>query len=246
MASLLSTNRHSNAALIFGIIAYAVGLCSSVEAFASTTSLHLPLSSPCYSSTTQQSLFRRTKNNDAPEDECVPDDDNDEELKNSRRSFLSATASTASLLPLRVYAVASDKQTNISNDELKKIILSDLDKSFLVTADITRSVYDESATFTDEIDVYTMDKWIKGTKALFIPSGSRLKLVGDVDVTQSEVSFRFDEDLMFNIPFKPVCSLTGKLVLTRDENTGLITSYREYWDQSVSEVLKTAKFGKKV
>ena len=90
-----------------------------------------------------------------------------------------------------------------------------------------------------------MDKWIKGTKALFIPSGSRLKLVGDVDVTQSEVSFRFDEDLMFNIPFKPVCSLTGKLVLTRDENTGLITSYREYWDQSVSEVLKTAKFGKK-
>jgi len=245
MASLLSTNHHSNAALIFGIIAYAVGLCSSVEAFASTTSLHLPLSSPCYSSTTQQSLFRRTKINDAPEDECVPDDDNDEELKNSRRSFLSATASTASLLPLRAYAVASDKQTNISNDELKKIILSDLDKSFLVTADITRSVYDESATFTDEIDVYTMDKWIKGTKALFIPSGSRLKLVGDVDVTQSEVSFRFDEDLMFNIPFKPVCSLTGKLVLTRDENTGLITSYREYWDQSVSEVLKTAKFGKK-
>lgn len=245
MASLLSTSHHSNAALIFGIIAYAVGLCSSVEAFASTTSLHLPLSSPCYSSTTQQSLFRRTKINDAPEDECVPDDDNDEELKNSRRSFLSATASTASLLPLRAYAVASDKQTNISNDELKKIILSDLDKSFLVTADITRSVYDESATFTDEIDVYTMDKWIKGTKALFIPSGSRLKLVGDVDVTQSEVSFRFDEDLMFNIPFKPVCSLTGKLVLTRDENTGLITSYREYWDQSVSEVLKTAKFGKK-
>jgi hypothetical protein len=199
----------------------------------------------CYSSTTQQSLFRRTKNNDAPDDEYVPDDNNDEELNNSRRSFLSATASTASLIPLRAYAAASDKQTNISNDELKKIILSDLDKSFLVTADITRSIYDESATFTDEIDVYTMDKWIKGTKALFIPSGSRLKLVGDVDVTQSQVSFRFDEDLMFNIPFKPVCSLTGKLVLTRDENTGLITSYREYWDQSVNEVLKTAKFGKK-
>ena len=90
-----------------------------------------------------------------------------------------------------------------------------------------------------------MDKWIKGTKALFVAAGSRVSLVGNVDVSLSEVSFRFDEDLMFNIPFKPVCSLTGKVVLTRDEKTGLITSYREYWDQSVNEVLKGAKFGKK-
>lgn len=169
--------------------------------------------------------------------------------QNSRRSFLSATAATASatatLLPMRAYA-STEKQLNLSNDDLKKIILSDIvDKSFLVSADITRSVYDESATFTDEIDVYTMDKWIKGTKSLFIPSGSRVSLVGDVDVSSTEVSFRFDEDLMFNIPFKPVCALTGKVVLTRDAKTGLITSYREYWDQSVNEVLKTAKFGKK-
>jgi len=106
-------------------------------------------------------------------------------------------------------------------------------------------VYDESATFTDEIDEYTMDKWIKGTKSLFVPSGSRVSLVGDIDVSTKAVSFRFSEDLMFNIPFKPVCSLSGKVVLERDENTGLITSYREYWDQSVNEVLKTAKFGKK-
>lgn len=175
-------------------------------------------------------------------------------LRNSRRSFLStgaATAATASLFPLRSVAAftpstSAEKLTNISDADLKQIILSDMvDKSFLVTADITRSVYDESATFTDEIDVYTMDKWIKGTQALFVASGSRVSLVGDVNVTPSEVTFRFDEDLMFNIPFKPVCSLTGKVVLTRDESTGLITSYREYWDQSVNDVLKTAKFGKK-
>ena len=167
--------------------------------------------------------------------------------RNSRRSFLSTTAVTATLFPLRTVASTdSAKQFNLSDDALKQIILSDLvDKSFLVTADITRSVYDESATFTDEIDVYTMDKWIKGTKALFVPSGSRVSLVGDVNVTPTEVNFRFDEDLMFNIPFKPVVSLTGKVVLTRDEGSGLITSYREYWDQNVNEVLMTAKFGKK-
>lgn len=168
-------------------------------------------------------------------------------IRDSRRSFLSAattSAASASLLPLR--SAASDKLTNLSDSDLKQIIRSDIvDKSFLVSADITRSVYDESATFTDEIDVYTMDKWIKGTKSLFIPSGSRVSLVGDVNVTPLAVEFRFDEDLMFNIPFKPVCSLSGKVVLTRDEKSGLITSYREYWDQSVNDVLKTAKFGKK-
>jgi hypothetical protein len=231
--------------LVLGIIAYA--LHNSPEAF-EPASLR-PRVSPCCSNT-QASLFRRKKKVDASNGNAssTKTDDKEEDsdqLQNSRRSFLSATAATASILPLRTYA-SPDKQINLSNDDLKQIILSDIvDKSFLVSADLTRSVYDESATFTDEIDVYTMDKWIKGTKALFIPSGSRVTLLGDVNVSRSEASFRFDEDLMFNIPFKPVCRLTGKVVLTRDENTGLISSYREYWDQSVTDVLKTAKFGKK-
>jgi hypothetical protein len=216
------------------------------KAFAPSPRLGRLSESSCRCST-EASLFRRRRNNN---DEGKPDLEQDNEVEepasqNSRRSFLSATAVTASLLPLRTYA-ATDKQLNLANDELKKIILSDvLDKDFLVTADITRSVYDESATFQDEIDLYTMDKWIKGTQSLFIPSGSRVQLVGDVDVSDTSAEFRFDEDLQFNIPFKPVCHLTGKVVFTRDEKTGLITSYREYWDQSVKEVLATAKFGKK-
>jgi hypothetical protein len=186
--------------------------------------------------------FGRKKRSEEAGETTQPQVDTTNPIRDSRRSFLSVSAATASLIPLR--SMASEKQINISDEELKKIILSDIvDKSFLVTADITRSVYDESATFTDEIDVYTMDKWIKGTQSLFIPSGSRVSLVGDVNVSPSEVNFRFDEDLMFNIPFKPVCSLSGKVVLTRDEKSGLITSYREYWDQSVNDVLKTAKFG---
>ena len=197
---------------------------------------------PCGCSKTQVSLFRKKKNYLDDDEE----DDDSSSLNNSRRTFLSTAAVSATLLPLRGASASSDKQLNLSNEELRKIIYSDMvDDAFLVSADITRSVYDESAVFTDEIDEYTMDKWIKGTKSLFISSGSRVSLVGDIDVSSKEVTFLFDEDLMFNIPFKPVCSLTGKVVLTRDENTGLITSYREYWDQSVNEVLKSAKFGKK-
>ena len=66
--------------------------------------------------------------------------------------------------------------------------------------------------------------------------------MGDIDVTPAAVTFRFDEDLQFRIPLRPTVSLTGKVVLTRDTNTGLITAYQEFWDQDVATVLKSAKF----
>jgi hypothetical protein len=234
------------------IAAILIAAPQSAESFAPS-----PITKVRASSTSIDAFFGFGRKRARQADDPIKDSENLQQnlqkefnpIRDSRRSFLSTgvsvTAAT-SLLPLRTNA-GEDKLTNISDADLKQIILNDIvDKSFLVTADITRSVYDESATFTDEIDVYTMDKWIKGTKSLFIPSGSRVSLVGDVTVTPGEVTFRFDEDLMFNIPFKPVCSLSGKVVLTRDEKSGLITSYREYWDQSVNDVLKTAKFGKKV
>lgn len=117
-----------------------------------------------------------------------------------------------------------------------------LDRSFLVTADLTREIYDERSVFIDEIDSYPIDKWIVGTKRLFVPSGSRVSLASPVLVTPAAVEFRFDEDLMFNVPLKPVVSLTGRVVLERDARSGLIVGYREFWDQSVKEVLGTAKF----
>jgi hypothetical protein len=170
----------------------------------------------------------------------------------SRRALFRATC-TAALLPATLLnrgqsavAVVSDGITStkigLSDGELKQVVTSDLlDKQFLVTGDLTRSIYDPTATFTDEIDTYTMDQWMKGTQKLFVGSKSDVRLVGDVEVTPEKVEFRFDEDLMFNIPFKPVVSLSGKVVLTRDES-GLITSYREFWDQDVATVLKSAKF----
>lgn len=44
------------------------------------------------------------------------------------------------------------------------------------------------------------------------------------------------------IPFRPVVHLTGRVVLTRDPQSGLITAYREFWDQSILEVLASVKF----
>jgi hypothetical protein len=141
-------------------------------------------------------------------------------------------------------ANTGNKLANLSNEELAKIIMEDVTtRQFLASADLTRQIYDESAKFTDEIDTYTLDKWIKGTKQLFVASKSEVTLTPDsLKVTDDEASFLFSEYLCFNIPFKPVVYLSGKLILKRDQETGLITSYQEVWDQDVNTVLKSAKF----
>jgi hypothetical protein len=160
-------------------------------------------------------------------------------LGSSTISVASSSASAAAAAA----DVAENKLVNLSDADLKEIVRQDVvDHKFLTNGKLTRTIYDESATFTDEIDTYTMDKWIVGTQKLFVGDKSRVDLVGDIDVTRDRVEFRFDEDLMFNIPFKPVVTLTGKVVLQRSPDTGLITSYQEFWDQDVASVLKSAKF----
>lgn len=155
----------------------------------------------------------------------------------------SSTISVASSSAAAAADITENKLVNLSDADLKEIVRQDVvDHKFLTNGKLTRTIYDESATFTDEIDTYTMDKWIVGTQKLFVGDKSRVDLVGDIDVTRDRVEFRFDEDLMFNIPFKPVVTLTGKVVLQRSPETGLITSYQEFWDQDVASVLKSAKF----
>jgi hypothetical protein len=140
---------------------------------------------------------------------------------------------------------AESKQYNLSNEEIMKIISSDMiTNQFLVTGNLTRSIYSEDCTFQDEIDTYTMNKWISGTSKLFDPSRSKVLLVDNSikPMTNDEgIELRFVEYLCFNIPFlKPIVYLSGTLELKRDPNknkNGLITSYQEKWDQNIYDVL---------
>lgn len=137
--------------------------------------------------------------------------------------------------------VGGAKMEKLPATKMAKIVKEDLvDRQFLATAAFTRAIYDESATFTDEIDTYTLPNFVKGTSKLFDAERSSVRLVGEVEADDAQVSFRFDEDLCFNIPFKPVVSVTGKCVLSRDPQTGLIVKYREYWDKTPFEVILTA------
>lgn len=150
----------------------------------------------------------------------------------------------------------NNKQLNLSDEDAMSIIKRDLvENQFLVTGKLTRSLYDESCTFQDEIDTYGLEQWMKGTSNLFDKGRSKVVLVENTlqpmkkenDTANgngngnSGIEFRFVEYLCFNIPFiKPIVYLSGTLELKRNSTTGLITSYREKWDQDIFSVLRSA------
>lgn len=137
---------------------------------------------------------------------------------------------------------SSDKLLSLSPSTISRIVKDDIEiRQALITADFTRSVYSEDCLFQDEIDTYPINDYVKGTKALFNAEKSHVDLVGEVSANNDQVNFKFSETLAFNIPFNPKVSLTGRVVLSRNED-GLIIKSREYWDQSVPTVLSTVRF----
>lgn len=157
-------------------------------------------------------------------------------LSASTGMWLSTTAKS--------HAAEIAKKRYLPAAEIAQLVKRDVvERQFLATADFSPEIYDDTCTFTDEIDTYQYDKFIKGTKALFVGSESQVQLVGDVDVLKGgkELQFRFSETLAFNFPLvHPKVTLSGSCTLTRGDD-GLIVSYREKWDQSVPEVLLTAR-----
>jgi hypothetical protein len=86
---------------------------------------------------------------------------------------------------------ATTKLTNLEPSEMVKIVAGDIsDRQALITADFTRDIYSETATFQDEIDTYPMDKYVSGTKALFNKDKSHVDLVGEVTASAEGVDFR--------------------------------------------------------
>ena len=168
----------------------------------------------------------------------------------SRRHFLNSLITgslvtiTTRVAPAQAQAseVRPTERLNLSDLELKEIVKQDLvQRQFLVTGNLTPHIYKPTATFTDEVYTYKMDEWMKGTNRLFVGEKSDIRLIGDVDVSPEKVQFRFDGDLMFRIPLHPTLALSGIVVLTRDVD-GFITSYREFWDNDIFTVLRSAKF----
>eukprot|EP00437_Effrenium_voratum_P043334 CAMPEP_0181472016 /NCGR_PEP_ID=MMETSP1110-20121109/39378_1 /TAXON_ID=174948 /ORGANISM="Symbiodinium sp., Strain CCMP421" /LENGTH=202 /DNA_ID=CAMNT_0023597063 /DNA_START=47 /DNA_END=651 /DNA_ORIENTATION=- len=144
-----------------------------------------------------------------------------------RRASLAAAVGVFGLPVSALAGTGDGKRRNLDASEVAKIVRDDLvARQFLATADFSPEIYDEACTFTDEIDTYQKDKFIKGTKALFVASESNVQLVGDVDILEGgkKLQFRFQESLAFNFPIvHPKVTLSGTCTLTRGED-GLIVA----------------------
>ena len=120
--------------------------------------------------------------------------------------------------------------------------LDDIEKrQALATADFTRDIYDEACTFQDEISIYEINEYVKGTKSLFNAERSHVSLTGSVYADEKSVVIPFEETLAFNLPFYPKMDVSGRVVLTRGAD-GLIKSSREFWDKSVPTVVLSTHF----
>jgi hypothetical protein len=168
------------------------------------------------------------------------------ELRRSTRGAIAAITGSFFIgcLPLTAFCDENMKLLKLPPAEIGAIVAKDItERQALVTADFTRAIYSENCEFQDEIDTYKIDEYVRGTKALFNDKLSHVDLVPDsVVATDDAVQFKFKETLAFNIPFNPKVTLSGRVELTRSKDDGLIVYSREYWDQSVSDVIRTAKF----
>ena len=140
----------------------------------------------------------------------------------------------------------TQKLYHLSRDKLASILLQDVhQRNSLVTADFTRSIYEDTCRFQDGSGLdgaYPMKPWILGCKLLFKGNKSKATIIEEsLIVTSDQISFRFESDLEFRGPLSPQVALTGRIVMTRNPLTGLISSYRESWDQEVFDIVREAK-----
>ena len=154
---------------------------------------------------------------------------------------LKAAVLTACSLFFDTNVLAAEKLT-LAPSEIARLVADDIVvRQALVTADFSTELYSPACVFQDEIDKYKYNDYVTGTKRLFNAKKSHVDLVGDVSVSPLQIEFKFSEDLTFNLPFNPKVHVSGHVQLNRDAS-GRIVYSREYWDESVQNVLKTVTF----
>lgn len=154
---------------------------------------------------------------------------------------LKAAVLTACSLCFDTNALAAERLT-LAPSEIARLVADDIVvRQALVTADFSAELYSPACVFQDEIDKYQYKDYVTGTKRLFNARKSHVDLVGDVSVSPSQIEFQFSEDLTFNLPFNPKVHVSGHVQLNRDAS-GRIVYSREFWDESVQNVLKTVTF----
>ncbi|KAL3686908.1 hypothetical protein R1sor_013217 [Riccia sorocarpa] len=176
---------------------------------------------------------------------CLSTEISDHEEGISRREALMAAAVTAFggslgtglVLPQRSDASEQAKQTNLSIEDVKKIIEEDfITRDYLVTGDMTFSIYNENCRFNDPTTkVSGVEKYSKAVKSLFDPKGSKTDLVNIEVSGPRSIDVKYILTGFLNLPWHPyIAPYEANARYTLGED-GLIESYDEEWSISLLE-----------
>lgn len=153
------------------------------------------------------------------------------------------------LAPGQAAAMAEVKKADVSLDELVKIVTEDFVKRrYLVTGDLTKSVYADDCHFADSNNDFGngLDSWVRGVKALFVSDRSKLALTGPVSLDKAGRKITFEgwrQVDVFRLPGTPHTPVfTGRTVLTLDPLRNIVIDHTETWDQKPSEIKAGFKF----
>mmetsp|Transcript_46721 Transcript_46721/g.75151 ORF Transcript_46721/g.75151 Transcript_46721/m.75151 type:complete len:309 (+) Transcript_46721:78-1004(+) len=135
------------------------------------------------------------------------------------------------------------KSIGLPIQDIRDIVQQDfIYRKCLVSGDISQEIYADDCIFTDpQMSVKGLQKFVRGTKALFVAERSELELLGDVYVVgDDKIVAKWREVACFNIPLRPKTYFTGNITLTLGKDN-LIVNYLEQWDLTIPEILATAR-----
>lgn len=124
-----------------------------------------------------------------------------------------------------------------------------IQRKYLVTGALTKTVYSDHCHFADSRDDFGdigLDNWSRAVSFLFDGEKSKLALTSDVVLDEAARTITFTgwrQVDVFRLPGSPHTPVfTGHTVLTLDPVENIVIDHTETWDQKPDEVSGAIKF----
>ncbi|KAL2632116.1 hypothetical protein R1flu_016802 [Riccia fluitans] len=144
---------------------------------------------------------------------------------------------TALVLPPKTEALEEVKLTNLGIEDVKKVIEDDfISRNYLVTGDMTLSIYNENCRFKDPTtEVSGAKNYSEAVKVLFDSKGSKVELLNIEVSGPRTIDVKYILTGFLNLPWHPfIAPFEANARYTVGED-GLIESYDEEWSISLLE-----------
>lgn len=179
-------------------------------------------------------------------------DDNDDQTKNPLelaswyaveafgKAFGSKNSAANGNAPVSSNSIDLTKPPSSLDETLKRIQI-DNDRSYFLSGEVDRLIYDEECTFADPFVAFDgRDRFIDNLANLgsFITNYDAKMIKYDVQEEGQEILTKVMVKLELNLPWKPVLAWPWGVSYSVDPDTFLVTVHRESWDIGAMEGVK--------